>query len=116
MKPHEPFTIKLLYIAVASPEYYDDVYFDSDSSEGGGRADDDGAGLDADGESSEGEGLQQRKVGKKVRKLTNDELFYDPNMDEEDEKWVRRRRMAYHNGESLALLSLSLSLLLLADT
>ena len=35
---------------------------------------------------------------KKVRKLTNDELFYDPHMDEEDEKWVKRQRMAYHNG------------------
>ncbi len=92
--------------AVASPEYYDDVYFDSDSSEGG-EADGGGAGLDADGESSEGEGMQ-RKVGKKVRKLTNDELFYDPNMDEEDEKWIRRQRMAYHNGEWFLFLFVSI--------
>ena len=33
------------------------------------------------------------------RKLTNEELFYDPHMDEEDEQWVKRQRMAYHNGQ-----------------
>lgn len=43
-------------------------------------------------------GGRKRKVSKK-QKLTNDDLFYDPNMDEEDEKWVDRQRMAYHNGE-----------------
>ena len=32
------------------------------------------------------------------RRLTNEELFYDPHMDEEDEQWVKRQRMAYHNG------------------
>lgn len=70
-------------------DYYDDIYFDSS------------------GSSSEGEGGSERteaggeKCGgatRKVKKLTNDELFYDPNMDEEDERWVRRQRMAYHNG------------------
>ena len=68
-------------------EYYDDIYFDSSSGsdEGGGA----------------GEGVKKRKERKrgKVRKLTNDELFYDPHMDEEDEKWVARQRMAYHNGK-----------------
>lgn len=55
----------------------------------------------------EGKGSHEREavVGrwsgsstKKVRKLTNDELFYDPKMDEEDERWIKRQRMAYHNG------------------
>lgn len=36
------------------------------------------------------------KGGKKIVKLTNDELFYDPKMDEEDEKWVERQRRNYH--------------------
>ena len=81
----------------ASPEYYDEVYFDSDSSDGGVVSKDSGAGRDADAESSEGES-SCRRSGKKVRKLTNDELFYDPNMDDEDEKWVRHQRMSYHNG------------------
>ena len=39
-----------------------------------------------------------KKKKTKVRKLMNDELFYDPNMDEEDERWVQRQRLAYHNG------------------
>ena len=39
-----------------------------------------------------------KKKKTKVRKLTNDELFYDPNMDEDDERWVQRQRLAYHNG------------------
>jgi len=84
--------------AVASPEYYDEVYFDSDdSSDGEVVSKNRGVRLEADAESSKGE-TSRRRSGKKVRKLTNDELFYDPNMDEEDEKWVRRQRMSYHNG------------------
>lgn len=73
-------------------EYYDDIYFNSSSDEGGG----DGEG---EGEGEGGRGKRERRKKGKVRKLTNDELFYDPNMDEEDEKWVARQRMAYHNGE-----------------
>lgn len=42
--------------------------------------------------------LKKRASKRKVLKLTNDELFYDPNMDDEDEKWVERQRQAYHNG------------------
>lgn len=38
------------------------------------------------------------KKKSKMRKLTNDELLYDPNMDDDNEKWVERQRMAYHNG------------------
>ena len=63
------------------PEYYDDIYFDSSGSED---------------ERDESEGI--RKVGKKIRKMTDDELFYDPKMDEEDEKWMKRQRMTYLNG------------------
>ena len=70
-------------------EYYDDAYFDSSSDEGGG-----------DGEVMAGRGGAKKNKKRKFRKLTNDELFYDPHMDEEDEKWVNRQRMAYHNGET----------------
>lgn len=63
-------------------EYYDDIYFDSSGSE------------DERGEDEE----RIKKIGKKVRKMTNDELFYDPKMDEEDEKWMKRQRMTYLNG------------------
>lgn len=67
-------------------EYYDDIYFDSSGSED---------------ERGESEGI--RKIGKKVRKMTNDELFYDPKMDEEDEKWMKRQRMTYLNGRLVCL-------------
>ena len=40
----------------------------------------------------------KRTSREKVPKLSNDELFYDPDMDEDDERWVQRQRMAYHNG------------------
>lgn len=68
-------------------EYYDEIYFDSSGSED---------------ERGENEGI--RKVGKKVRKMTNDELFYDPKMDEEDEKWMKRQRMTYLNGRLILCL------------
>ncbi len=64
-----------------SHEVYDELCFDSSESEG----EDDQAG-------------STRYVGKKVSKLSNDELFYDPGLDDEDERWVNRQRMAYHNG------------------
>lgn len=66
-------------------EFYDDIYFSSGSSE------DMSDGADAD------RGKKKQKKNKR-RKLTNDELLYDPNMDKEDEKWVNRQRMAYRNG------------------
>ena len=52
--------------------------------------------------------LEQGKERKRVseeekrsqrQRLTDEELFYDPHMDEEDEQWVKRQRMAYHNGQ-----------------
>ena len=66
-------------------EFYDDIYFSSGSSEGM-----------SDGGDTGHRNKKQKK--NKRRKLTNDELLYDPNMDKEDEKWVNRQRMAYHNG------------------
>ena len=70
-----------------SDEFYDRVYFDSSGSSDEGEM-----------EAVSNGGPSESSVGKKVRKLTNDELFYDPDMDAEDEKWVNRQRMAYHNG------------------
>ena len=78
-----------------SAEYYDDVYFSSSSSMG---EEEDGA--DGGDESKDG-GWKKKKKKTKHRVLTNDELFYDPDMDEDDQKWVNRQRMAYHNGERL---------------
>ena len=56
----------------------------------------------------------------KVQKLTNDELFYDPQLDEEDERWVQRQRLSYHNGSwfliTPSLSDLSLFLLSLSDS
>lgn len=75
----------------AEVEYYDDIYFDSESEEEETR------GNDKDREREEKK--KRKKEKKKVRKLTNDELFYDPDMDDDDERWVARQRMAYHNGE-----------------
>ena len=76
--------------------YYDEAYFDSSESSN------EEGGTEEGGDRQEG-GDRRRRRGtpKRVKKLSNDELFYDPNMDEEDEKWVKRQRMAYHNGEML---------------
>ena len=68
-------------------EFYDDIYFSSASSEN---------------ISDEGDGDREKKKKQKKskrRKLTNDELLYDPNMDKEDERWINRQRMAYRNGK-----------------
>ncbi len=79
-----------------SKEFYDNVYFDSSSDEGGSGGEGQGQG--------EGEGREKRRKQKsKVRKLTNDELFYDPHIDEDNERWVARQRMAYHNGKCVTL-------------
>ena len=76
-----------------STEFYDDVYFSSGSSMEEGDVEDEG------GESREGGRRKKKKT--KHRVLTNDELFYDPDMDDDDQKWVNRQRMAYHNGKQL---------------
>jgi predicted nucleic acid binding AN1-type Zn finger protein len=67
-------------------EFYDKIYFDSSSSE-------DEQTLE---ESSENVGRSKRRQKKRI-KLTNDELLYDPNMDDEDERWIQRQRLSYHN-------------------
>ncbi len=36
---------------------------------------------------------EKKKI--KHRKMTNDELLYDPNMDDEDQKWVDSQRRQY---------------------
>uniref|UniRef100_UPI00398F5112 E2F-associated phosphoprotein n=1 Tax=Pristiophorus japonicus TaxID=55135 RepID=UPI00398F5112 len=65
--------------AVPEPQYYDAVYFDSDS-----EAED------------EQEGCDSRKKRKKRQKvLTNDELLYDPDQDDRDQAWVDMQRRGY---------------------
>ncbi|KAG8560777.1 hypothetical protein GDO81_015126, partial [Engystomops pustulosus] len=62
-------------------QYYDDVYFDSDSDEEGVE-----------------KGTKQnpkRKTKQKV--LTNDDLLYDPQEDDRDQQWVDARRRSYTN-------------------
>ena len=49
---------------------------------------------------------QKMKQGQQCRRLTDEELFYDPHMDEEDEQWVKRQRMAYHNGICITVYSM----------
>lgn len=64
-------------------EFYDDVYFDSDESE--------------PEETTPGQASnraeQNRRHHRKV--LTNDELFYDPTMDDRDQAWVDQKRRSY---------------------
>ena len=86
--------------ASSKSQFYDEVYFDSsESSDDEGEIAGTGEGTGPNGGGQRGpSGGRKRKVNRK-QKLTNDDLFYDPNMDEEDEKWMNRKRMAYHNGE-----------------
>lgn len=80
-------------------KFYDEVYFDSSESSDEGEKEEGGA---AEDRSTGRVGPRKgRKSGssKKVKKLTNDELFYDPDLDDQNEKWMNRQRMAYHNGE-----------------
>lgn len=60
---------------------YDEIYFSSGSDD-----DEDNVG----GVSSKS---QERRTMK-----TDDELLYDPYMDDEDEKWVKEQRKEYHMG------------------
>jgi len=65
-------------------EYYSDIYFSSGSSDG------------------EGVAVQDRRKKEKKnkrKKLTNEELLYDPDLDNENQRWINRQRMAYHNGK-----------------
>ncbi|XP_043566047.1 E2F-associated phosphoprotein isoform X2 [Chiloscyllium punctatum] len=64
--------------AVPGPQYYDEVYFDSDS-----EAEDDQKECDS------------KKKHKRRKVLTNDELLYDPDQDDRDQAWVDRQRRGY---------------------
>ncbi|XP_078411638.1 E2F-associated phosphoprotein [Cetorhinus maximus] len=64
---------------VPGPQYYDEVYFDSDS--------------EAEDEQKECDSKKKRKKRQKV--LTNDELLYDPDQDDRDQAWVDRQRRGY---------------------
>jgi len=56
------------------PEKYDDIYFDSDD---------------------ESEGKESKKEKQKFK--TDDDLLYDPNMDDEDQKWMDDLRRTYQS-------------------
>ena len=77
-----------------SDQYYDEVYFDSS-----GSSDEEEDVRVGRNDPSGERGDKKKKHPRKVKKLTNDELFYDPEMDKEDERWVRRKCMSYYNGE-----------------
>ncbi|XP_039597383.1 E2F-associated phosphoprotein isoform X1 [Polypterus senegalus] len=61
-------------------EYYEDIYFDSDS--------------DEDGAASSSE---KKKKDKKLQRRipTNDELFYDPDEDDQHQAWMDAQRQGY---------------------
>jgi len=56
------------------PEKYDDIYFDSDD---------------------ESDGKESKKEKQKFK--TDDDLLYDPNMDDEDQKWMDDLRRTYQS-------------------
>lgn len=60
-------------------ELYDEDYFSSGS------------------EDNDMVGGMPSKSKKRREMLTNDELFYDPDMDDEDEKWVTKQRQQHMN-------------------
>ncbi|XP_072031486.1 E2F-associated phosphoprotein-like [Amphiura filiformis] len=68
-------------------QFYDDIYFDSDSDSG-----------------EEGERRKKQKKDKKQkskhRVMTNDELLYDPDIDDENQKWVDKQRQKYRNQQA----------------
>ena len=62
-------------------ETYDEIYFSSGSED-----DEDNVG-----------GVSSKSKERRTVK-TDDELLYDPNMDDEDEKWVKQLRQEHHQG------------------
>ncbi|KAL9555388.1 hypothetical protein MBANPS3_002387 [Mucor bainieri] len=62
-------------------ELYDEVYFDSDQEE---EEDEDTIGLGLPGQSKN---KQEPRTKQKV--ISNDELLYDPDMDDKDEEWKK---------------------------
>ncbi|GFR82680.1 E2F-associated phosphoprotein [Elysia marginata] len=59
-------------------QFYDDVYFDSDEEE-------------------DSSNQQNMKKKSKHRIISNDELLYDPYMDDKDQKWVDKQRQRNGN-------------------
>lgn len=68
-----------------SSKFYDDVYFDSD-------------------DENNFEGEEDARVQRHHMQPSNDDLLYDPDMDDEDQRWVDRQRQRQHGqrGDSLA--------------
>ncbi|KAJ1102997.1 hypothetical protein NDU88_000428 [Pleurodeles waltl] len=60
------------------PQFYDEVYFDSDSED-----------------EEQGQTKNKKRRKHKHRILTNDELLYDPKMDDRDQAWVDAKRRGY---------------------
>ncbi len=70
---------------------YDKIYFDSDED-------------DDEDEHDEDEGLKSGKrqqVGSKRELLTNEDLLYDPDMDDQDQAWVDNIRQQYQTKSKL---------------
>ena len=70
-------------------KFYDKIYFDSD---------------DDDEEENHDEALKSAKrqqVGSKRELLTNDDLMYDPDMDDQDQAWVDNIRQQYQTKSKL---------------
>ncbi|KAK7103560.1 hypothetical protein V1264_018433 [Littorina saxatilis] len=63
--------------------FYNDMYFDSD-----------------DDENYEGEG--DAKIPKQHTQPSNDDLLYDPDMDDEDQKWVDQQRKQHYGSKGQA--------------
>lgn len=61
--------------------FYDDIYFDSE-----------------DEDNYEGQG--DTKVRRRHAQLTNEDLLYDPDMDDEDQRWVDERRQQQNGASS----------------
>ncbi|KAK7086912.1 hypothetical protein SK128_008835 [Halocaridina rubra] len=70
------------------PEFYDDIYFDSDDSDGG---------IPEVQHKSPDHNKSGVTVGKKNKRriLSNDELFYDPHMDDRNQAWMDKMRRSY---------------------
>lgn len=65
-------------------KYYDDIYFDSDDS------DEDNYSLQQNPSSS-----KRKRIRRKRRVLSNDELLYDPEIDDQNQRWMDDRRRRY---------------------
>lgn len=83
--------------ATSKPEatYYDDLYFDSDEDNVN---DDDADDADAVDPKPSGSGSGKVPSGKSRREVkSNDDLMYDPDMDDEDQAWVDNIRQQYQS-------------------